>query len=53
MILPPSRVLTKNVPMTDATIDTAPSSNGYSTAFTPSACMVSPASSMVATTVTA
>ena len=53
MILPPSLTLTKKVPATEATIDTAPSSSGYSMALTPSACMVRPASSMVATSVTA
>jgi hypothetical protein len=53
MILPPSLAFTKKVPTTEATIDTAPSSSGNRMAFKPSDCMVRPASSMVATTVTA
>ncbi len=32
MILPPSRAFTKKVPTMEATIDTAPSTSGYSTA---------------------
>ncbi len=53
MILPPSFADTKNVPMIDAMIDAPPSTSGYSTAFEPASFITRPASSIVATIVTA
>ncbi len=53
MIEPPAFTLTKNAPMIDATIDTPPSTSGYSTALRPASSIISPPSSIVAITVTA
>src|SRR5690606_34988697 len=52
MIEPPAFTLTKNAPMIEAMIDTAPSTSGYSTALV-SAANISPPSSIVAMIVTA
>ena len=49
----PGVALTKKQPMMDATIDTAPSASGYSTALTGAAAMSSAPSTMVAISVTA
>src|SRR5690606_35658525 len=53
MIEPPAFVRTKNAPMIEATIDTPPSTSGYSTALAPTWSSISPPRSMVAITVTA
>ena len=53
MILPPSLVDTKKVPMMEATMEAAPSTSGYSTALAPALAMTRPPSSIVATSVTA
>ena len=53
MTLPPSDVLTKNVPMIDATIETAPRTSGYKTASMPYESTTRLPSSIVAMMVTA
>ena len=53
MILPPSRVETKNVPTMDETIEIAPSTRGNNTARSPMSTITKPPNNMVATRVTA
>ncbi len=55
MTLPPSLALTNSMPITDATIDTAPSTNGYKIALFPLSVEAkrSPPNNIVAIIVTA
>jgi hypothetical protein len=53
MILPPGVAFTKKVPITDARIETPPSTSGYSTPFGPTSVAITTASNIVAMMVTA